>query len=209
MYAVSTVSCTTVSLYRGNNDVMKKRDIFKGNVKNPGEFLFIFILIGALMIGLLAFTVCDRIFRVHSEDNTDRRDITVASCTEKDGGLVLMGADNMRYEIYGDVDAQTAEAIAQVCSEGAHVTAYTVTATSKNNEDYYVVWALRDADTYVLTFDMMNNQYRQEHKPVIITFSVMLFLWGAIVAMSIIVGRHPERFSRGVKRLFFKDGYIR
>lgn len=39
-------------------------------------------------------------------------------------------------------------------------------------------------------------------------WSVMLMAWSVYVVMSIYVGRHPERFSPRVRRIFFKPGYL-
>ena len=76
-----------------------KHDIFNGNVNDVGVFLFVYIMIGVLAVGLLIFSVYYAYFTPSTVSNTIEQSISFVSCDANDEEIVLISADKQRYVI--------------------------------------------------------------------------------------------------------------
>ena len=63
-------------------------------------------------------------------------------------------------------------------------------------------------DTALLTFEDSQRLHQYEYWLLIPFMGLFTLLWAVFVVFSIRVGRHPERYSKRVIRLFFKEGYV-
>ena len=80
--------------------------------------------------------------------------------------------------------------------------------TPDDEEDFYSIKAIKYNDRYLLSFEEENQLYRQESWPIVALFLFVLLIWVAFIVASIVVGRNPQKFSKKVVKMFFKDGYI-
>ena len=185
-----------------------KHDIFKGNVKDTGGFLFTYILIGVLVIGLLIFAIHLTYFTTSTPRNTIKQSVHFVSCTTKEEEIVLTSANHQIY-IIQFIDKQfDVKDIQDLCDGNKLVTIYSKEITPADGENYYLAKAIAYNNNYVLSFDETNKLHRQEYTLLVIVAVVMCFAWGALVSFSIIIGRNPKKFSKRLIKLFFKDGYI-
>ena len=186
-----------------------KHDIFNGNVNDVGGFLFAYIMIGVIAVGLLIFSVYYAYFTPSTVSNTIEQSISFVSCDANDEEIVLISADKQRYVIRFINEQFTNKDIQGICDGETVVTTYSTEVTPDDAEAYYSVKAIEHNGTFLLSFEETNKLHRQEYTMLVVFVAGLCLVWGAIVVCSIIVGRNPRKFSKRFVRLFFKDGYIK
>lgn len=185
-----------------------KHDIFNGNVKESGGFLFVYIAVSIMVVGLLGFFVYYVYFTPCSPDNTLEESVYFVSCTASGEDVVLMSDDNKTYKIRfidKQVDVNTIRAL---CDAKTTVTVYSEEITPDHEEDYYSVKAIVHNGETLLSFEETNRLHRQEYALLVVFGVVLCLAWAATVVFSVIVGKNPKRFNKRIVRLFFKEGYI-
>lgn len=187
----------------------KKFDIFNGNVRNPGEFVFIYSLIGVMCIVTLV------IFAVFSAPRTAEdlqySEIVFSKYEVQDDLLLLYidGSDKY-YTVPAYQETITnPEDFLRLCKSGAVFHAGYVDYP-KADEPHFGLESIQDTNgTVYLTMEAI-HQYRWGDAPAFYAiFGGITMIWFIIVVISVYIGRHPEQFSRRTIKLFFKDGYIR
>ena len=184
-----------------------KHDIFNGNVRDAGGFLFGYILVGVIAVGLLIIAVYST-YAPSTPNNTIEQTTAFVSCEKSGEEITLTSSDNQIFKIryideqFNETDIQT------LCDGKTVVTTYSTEATPKYEESYYSLKAVKYNDEYILSFDETNRLHRQGYTLFVIIVAVMCLAWGAFVVFSIKIGRNPKKYSKRVIRLFFKDGYI-
>ncbi len=186
-----------------------KYDIFNGNVTDAGGFLFAYIIVAVLLIGLVILMVVYTYFSPSTKSNTIERSVRFISCDAKQEEVVLTSADKQIYVIRFIDDQFNSKDIQAICDEKTVVTAYSTEVTPRYADDYYSLKAIVHNGRYLLSFEETNRFHSQEYRPLIAFALGMFLLFGVYVAGSIVVGRNPKKFSKRVTRLFFKDGYIK
>lgn len=186
-----------------------KHDIFNGNVNDVGGFLFAYILVGVIVIGLLGFSIYFAYFTPSTADNTIEQSVCFVSCDADEDEVVLTSADKQIYIIrFTDEQFDTTN-IQAICDGKTAVITYSTEVTPDDGAPYYSVKAILFNGAYLLSFDETNQLHRQEYTMLVVFALGMGLVWGAVVVCSIIVGRNPQKFSKRFVRLFFKDGYIK
>ena len=185
-----------------------KNDIFNGNIKETGKFLFLYITVGIFAIGFLIFTICYT-YIPSTPDNTLKQAISVVSCQIKNEGIVLTSTDNERFIIRFAEKSFNIKEIQDICDGEKVITTYSVKFAPKHEESYYSLKAIEYNNEYLLSFDVTNKFHIQEYVPLVIAAAALCVVWGIFIIGSIIIGRNPKKFSKRVVRLFFKDEYIR
>ena len=185
-----------------------KYDLFNGNVYNAGEFLFAYIIAGVCAIGLLTFAVCYT-YIPNTPKNTIEQSISFVSYENSQEEITLSSSDNKIFKIRFIDEHFNANEIQTLCDGETVVTTYSTEVTPKYEESYFSLKAIKYNDKYFLSFDETNRLHKQEYTLLVITAIIAFFFCCAVVAFSIIIGRNPQRFSKRVIRLFFKDGYIK
>jgi len=183
-------------------------DIFNGNVSDVGEFLFIYTLIAVIAIGFLIFAVYYTYFTPSTARNTIKQSVSFVSCDAKEE-IILISSDEQIYKIRFADEQFNAEDIQAICDGKTMVTAYSKEVTPDDGDNYYSIKAIVYNDNYLLSFEETNRFHSQENWPFVVFAAALCFSWGAFVIGSVIVGRTPQKFSRGIVRLFFKDGYVK
>lgn len=186
-----------------------KFDIFNGNVNNPGEFVFIYSIIGLMCLAVL-------IYFIVSSAPKDPEDLQYATvqftryeiCDEH----LHLYADG-REEYYSVPAYQETltepEAFLRLCDH--HAVLYVgYSYYPKAPEPYFgLEYIETENGTVYLTMEAV-HEYRWGDAPAFYAIcGGITFLWLLIVFGSVFVGRHPERFSRRTIGLFFKDGVVR
>ena len=184
-----------------------KNDIFNGHVNDVAGFYAAYIIVFVVLIGVMVLLMCYT-FIPNSINNTIEQTVIFNSCEIIKDEIVLTATDNQIYKITFDVEQINIQEIKTICNGKSEVTTYSKEVTPDDEEDYYSVKAIKNKDDYLLSFEETNKLNRLEGLKVIGLFLFMLLIWNAYIVASIVVGRNPQKFSKKVVRLFFKDGYI-
>lgn len=186
----------------------RRWDIFHGHVDNPGEFIFIYILLYVSILGIEIYVLSTLLLPL-TPQNTEYCSTSFARYEIIENELHLYPAGSEEYYEIRDVQGcgETAEQLKALCGSGSQFQIYS-TYYTPNSGSYYLVANIADANgkTY-FTFDQANAQRRQSAADIALLFSVFLLLWTFFVSASIVVGRNPQKHKRAVK-WFFKDGYV-
>lgn len=184
-----------------------KNDIFNRHVNDVAGFYAAYIIIFVVLIGMIILLTCYT-FIPSSVNNTIEQTVIFNSCEIVKDEIVLTATDNQIYKITFDVEQINIQEIKSICNGESEVTTYSKEVTPDDEEDYYSVKAIINNDNYLLSFEETNRLNRREGLSVIGLFLFMLLVWVAYIVVSIVVGRNPQKFSKKVVKMFFKDGYI-
>ena len=186
-----------------------KHDIFNGNVDDVFGFMFAYIIVSVMIVGMAIFLTWYIYFNPSTPDNTLKQQTAFESCVMNGDEMVLTSSDDRLYKIRFIGEGLSAQEIRAVCDGKTVVTTYSKEVTPDDEEDYYSVKAMLNGDTYILSFDQTNAWHTEEYWPLILFPIVMALIWGAYVTGSVIVGRNPKKFSKKVIKIFFQDGYVK
>ena len=186
-----------------------KHDIFNGNVEDVFGFMFVYIMIGVVIVAFAIFLVWHVYGNPCTVDNTIEQEVSFASCIAKGNEIVLTSTDNKLYKIRFIGEEFNFDEIKSVCDGKTLLTTYSKEVTPEDADDYYAIKAIRYESTVILSFDETNRWHQEEYWPLLFFPIVFAIVWGAYITGSIIVGRNPKKFSKKIVKLFFKDGYIK
>lgn len=180
-----------------------KFDLFNGNVKNPGEFLFIYILIAVLSLGANIRVVVSS----NESYKTEAKALSYTHYEIVDNDLHLYSADDsLYYNIpkYKKLIKNSDNFLSQ-CDKGA---SFKITCWAF--DDRYDVLSItgNDGKIYLSESDT-SEYYRKNILGTIMILAGVNLLWLAYVIVSVYVGRHPKKFSKQFIRLFFKESSIK
>ncbi len=184
-----------------------KKDIFNGNVYDTSGFLAAYIALSLFVVGfavLMAFYV----FAPSVPENTVKQEVVFTSF-EYDGDIKLTSSDNITYRTDYWNESHDPSDIASVCDGKTTVTVYSDEVTPKYEEHYYRIKALCYNDKYLITFEETNGLWVKNNRWALLFPAICAIIIGSIIIGSIIVGRNPQKFSKNVVRIFFKDGYVK
>lgn len=195
------------TFHNGESLPKSKNDIFKGNVNDVAGFLAAHIIILVVLIVMIILLSCYT-FIPNSVNNTLAQTVIFNTCDIEKDEIVLTTTDNQIFKITFDAEQVNIQGIKTLCNGESKVTTYSKEVTPDDEDDYYSVKAIKYNDNYILSFEETNRLNRQDGLPVIGLFLFMLLIWVAYTVASVIVGRNPQKFSKKVVKVFFKDGYI-
>lgn len=171
-------------------------DLFNGHVREPGSMLAALVLIGLVgaFMGGVGF---HQLLVPVTEENTQPVSIMIDRCAVKDDSFELYSGD-MVYRVQFD-ERKMAERMKTV-DLPAHCE-----ARVRPGKGSIRVYALTAADGTSLLSLAEINRNRTE----VGVFLLMLTaLVAGVIVMTILVGRHPERFSTRWHKAFFKPGVL-
>lgn len=200
--------------YRKRNDgkpipaAKAKTDIFKGNVNNPGEFIFVFALITAFLLGFFVLIAVTSL--PASAEDLQYETLSFARYEIRDDTFLDLysGKDSTPYTVPADILTDADEFIA-ACDAGETFevcyVVYNDTDTPRKTLEY-----ITDSDgTVYLTRNAVHEYNKRAARAFYWFGGGIMLIWLVFVGLSIYVGRNPQKFSRRIIRLFFKDGYVR
>ena len=185
-----------------------KLDLFRGNIRSPGTFLFVYILVGACCIGFLVFLICTA-FLPSTPDNTVEQHLYFSACRIEGRNIVLVSPNPEEYRISFFDEETDLQGIRAVCDGQTPLTVYSKRMDPDDGEPWYSVSAILSQDKTVLSFDEADRLRRQEYWPLPLIGFAFCLLWAAYVIASIVVGRNPKKYSKRTVRRFFKDEYVK
>ncbi len=203
---------------RNNNKKSKRprienrsgKRLFRKNVKQPVSFIVIYSLMMALCIIMIV------IISVLGFKQTRAEELTYADVTVKDLETVKSDIRITTHETdyyfvlcgHKKLLKDDPELIEKLSESGAAFRFGYEMLGSTGKEYGFVSNVLLQDGTELLSIETANIYGRNNTILGIAFFSgfFVLFLFSMLITVRI--GRHPERYSKRIKRLFFKDGYI-
>lgn len=188
---------------------------FRKNVNHPGEFVFIYCMILLALTGVLASLVY-MYFNTTKESELEYMTVTVQNVEKyhryRQSGLrAVTNETDVLLELPGDYRLLKDDPglIERLKSSGEQFRiGYEVMGTG--DEIYYLIDVIIAEDSEeLLSFEHSERYAKENLLQCMVLFLVMIILLTFCFIMTIRIGRHPEKYSRRVKRMFFKDGYIR
>ena len=183
------------------------KDIFNGNIESPGEFIFVFIVISIICLGLM-IAIGFISFWPSTPNNTTEQQVILQEFQMEKDQLILTSTDGQIYKINSANKIKT-ETITALCDGKTEVTVYSKQYNSNDGNPYYSVKAIAYRDAYLLSFDETDRLNRLESIPVLTIFLTLNLIWGFFVAGTIIVGRNPTKYSPKIVKCFFKPEYVK
>ena len=185
-----------------------KWDIFNGHVDDPGEFLVGYIF-------MLLFMPAAFLFCFFLAEPTPMEEMTFVNApvewmavSEEDKTDLVLIVDGREVEVWGYQHTLTdAERFQDACRAGE---VFTIGYRVVRNDEKEVVGFSAEyiADSYGTVWITPQAAYNNRFREMAVLFGIFEVVWIAIVAASVYVGRNPQKFSKKVIRLFFKDGYV-
>ena len=179
-----------------NRKKTKKRgDIFNGNVRNPGGFIFVYIVVSALLIIALIFSIF-LYFSDHSPKAFSEVRIISYEVKNKDLFLTAEG-DSLKYYVknYRKVISDP-DGFLEKCS-GNFVFKIGYFEDEYRGETYRRAVTINrvNGDEYIAP-ESVEKQEKRERITVFLLFVFLIFIWIIFIVISIRIGRHPEKYSR-------------
>ena len=198
------------TMHDGKNipNALKGWDIFNGNVESPVGFIVIYLLITVVLVAVLVPTIVFGFCLPHTEDNTTAHSVCFEEGYISNGDIVLQ-ADGRLYKILF-VDSHTpADAIWAICDGETVVTAYCTDANAAEEDGFFRVHAIVDNNTCVLSFEETERLHRENYTLGVVVIGGLLLVWIFFAVCTVMIGRNPQKFSKRVRRIFFKPGYLK
>lgn len=188
----------------------RETKIFNGHVKEWEAVIATYVLlviIALVAVGLAVYVVH---FDTDTVDNTIKHTVKFISCEERyDGRIRLVTTNGDVYKIAYTDEQFNIENIKEYCDGKTSLVTYSKEAKPRKSEDYYSIKAIMHNGEFILSFEDNDRLHKQEEKfyiGIAIGISVLMALF---IVSSAIVARNPQKYSRKVVRLFFKDGYVK
>ena len=188
---------------------------FRKNVNHPEEFIFAFCTILLITIGMLA-SLGYMYFNTTKENELEYMTVTIQDVKKyhryRQSGLRAVTNDtDVLIELPGDYRLLKDDPglIERLKSSGERFRiGYEVMGTG--DAIYYLIDVIiAENGEELLPFELSERYAKENILQIIVFFSGLGILNALWFLLTFRIGRHPEKYSRRVKRLFFQDGNIR
>ena len=185
------------------------KDIFNGNIESPGEFLFVFIVMG--IVGIWAFILITWfVFQPSTKNNTIEQQTVFQAYTQQDRDWIMESTDGQMYKITFTDSEFDVNLVPSLCDEKTVYTTYSKKMEPDHGENYYDIKAIMADGNYVLTFEETARMNAREYWPLIPFVGLIITLPACLfIIFGIKVGRNPTRYSPKTVKFFFKPEYVK
>lgn len=189
-----------------------KWDLFNGHILCPGEFLFIYGMILVFMLAvLIMMTVVGLKEEPYKADELEyaRSTIDLYETKNRFAYVILQNDENV-YALRGFEDTlPEADTLEKLYTEQITVTVGYYTHGEGKDTEHIIYSLVDDNGEIYLTPELAHEYYmRTDFTWVFMLFGGMTLLWCGFCVMSVIVGRNPQKYSKRVIGLFFREGYV-
>ena len=177
-------------------------DPMNGHMVHPWGYFLLWVAIGLCCAALPVLTFFSMTAETEPEDVVIRN---VAFCSyeiKEDTLLLYMQGEDVPYEISYFGEYGSALHAAELLCNGE---VYSVGVEGKHR---YVKSLTGSDGTKHITLEMERQVYRNSQKVASWILCILSVIGMCFCYMGIAVARHPERYSKKVQRLFYKDGYL-
>lgn len=185
-----------------------KYDIFNGNLHNVSGHIAAYalcIVIGIVCI-VLGILITTKSFDI---DNTLKSEMVFTSFVVERDDIVIKNDEDIICKIHYVNDGFDTSKIQRICDGKTALEVYYCDVDSSREEDYYSIKAIYDRKTCILSFDESNLMYRHGNWFALPIMCIMALIMFGFVAISIVIGRNPQKFSKKIVYFFFRKEYIK
>lgn len=193
--------------YLPYNNAIPKWDIFKGNLESPEEMILVDILFLIITLALPVWQTYEAFDNV-TKDETVQMELQINDYKIDDGALLLRVEQEdavfelWDYEKYKNVFTYIVSAIQD---EEKLIMNVTVLGEEDDNPIRYQIYNIvNPAGKTILLFDEVNQVSNKNSLLIALFTSIFFFVWLFICIASVIVTRNPQKYSKRVRRMFFK-----
>lgn len=190
-------------------DAQRAKGGFAAHVYNPGEYLFIFLMLLAFIVGTGAFLIFDSLRPVEKDPDLEAYTLTFTDYAIDDTTLVLTSPQMpepfhvLEYATY----LHNFDRLQTRC-DGETTFSVWVTQVTDPDDPHYYIWSLSSTGVDYYTFEDA-NAYNRGSVPMILCLfggflAVLLLFSGLIYA----VGSNPAKFPRWLVYSCFKKDAI-
>jgi hypothetical protein len=191
--------------------LMKKKspkwDIFAGNVHGSGGYVLTFSLV--LLLFAVGFSVMIKAYAKRWEPEV----YLVTAFTEpsvKDHDLTVVSAMDGKSYVLSSYEEKldSPESFFSMCDGQNEFSVGYAQIGVKNRRNELISITNKNGEE-ILTLDTVNTFYRKQIMIGAYCIGGAFMIWVALMSLTIIVGRHPDRFSPRVVKLFFRSGHVK
>lgn len=192
----------------------KKKDLFNGNIANPGEFIAVYIIIAvgvALLFGIMIFLM----FQTPSNPDIRYSTVTFDNCkvSGKDLQLRVKGDLNYKISYYDEVLPNADAFLAKYKNGGVLKLGYQRIYSRKYEPHYYKVYYVQSTNGEILvtpekTSEVFERHSKEDDPKMIALLSVLMLFLLSFIPGSIYAGRHADTLNPKIVRIFFKPDCI-
>lgn len=174
--------------------------------------MFFYILIDAIVIACLIMVI--NIGAPVVADDLQHASVTfetfIPSAEDPSDLWLSVSGESMNYMLRSYESTLTfSELFVEKCRNG-ELFQIGYTTVQKANPPFHILYEIVDRnDTAYLTLEHMNEYYNTGVAGLYGLFGGLALAWNVYIVLSIVVGRHPERFSLRFIGLFFKSGSMK
>lgn len=182
---------------------------FRAHVYNPGEYLFIFILLTVFIVGMGVWLVIHDLIPVKEKD-AEHYSLTFSSW-EMDEDKLLLYSDQMQgaFQIGGYEDYVSEKGrLIEKCDGSTEFSVWAKQFTPKDDDPYFRVYALSSGNEVYRTFEDSSAYKRQQIPMTIAIFGAFLAIWLLFSGFLYMVGSNPQRFPKWIVYACFKKDAI-
>lgn len=187
----------------------QERGGFCAHVLNPGEYLFIFIMMLVFLAGSCIWLVVDA-WQPINEDDAERYVVTFSSWEIDETALVLTTPQMQESFHLDGYENHLSEfkRLTERCDGTASFTVWAKRITPDNSAPYYRVYALSSDGEVYRSFQDSTAHNRDNIPYILGIFGILLGFFLGFSALIYAVGRNPQRFPKWVVYCCFKKDAI-
>lgn len=184
-------------------------DLFNGNIRDPAQFTFAYLLVTVLLIGILLIAL----FSASPHSSSDLQYVTFApECwVLENDTLSLFDSENaLPYRIWDFSEVISApDALITACEDGIllHI-GYCFFPNAEVPYNRIEAISSQDGSIY-LTLEQFNAHYLSGMRFFYILYTIILLCWLTLIGLSIHIGRNPQKYSRRLVLWFFKEHHLK
>ena len=194
--------------------VINKSDLFLGHVHSPGDYISVYVFVLLFILGSWILLAANTPTSFDTS-NTEYLKITFSHCEAQGNKLICRSPDYVEDFIlsnYGE-DMPEIDTFLSLCDGKTPFDLWgyrykSQSRTPTREPPYYSIKQLTYHGGIFYSFDQANAYHRESLISATLFFTGILLLWNAWFALTVLVGRHPERFRPWFVKLFFKDRCI-
>lgn len=181
------------------------RDLFNGHISNPKDILFGYGLVAGILliiVGVMVFRCISFSVSVPTEQV-----ITVTSCDVTESNVFLYSEEYEKPHSISFYDRTITgfDQFLQRCNDSEQLI-----MTAVEQREQYSVRSIHALDgTCFLSSETMYSVRMKNDIQLVLVFAGILAFWLCFCAMSVYVGRNPNKFKKWFVHLFFQEHIVR
>lgn len=199
----------------GNKQLPEMRTLRKGNggfcahVHNPGEFLAIFIMLAAFIVGPCIWLVIDGMQPIDENDG-QKYHLTFSSWEINEHSVILTSPQRQEPFIIGGYEDYLSGfgRLKEKCDGSTLFSVWAERFDPDDEEPFYRVYAISSEEEVYRSFEDSTAYKRQDIPFIVGIFGVFLLILLAFSAFIYAVGSNPQKFPRWVVYCCFKKDAI-